>query len=242
VFVFEAPAVRYALSTPPSLPLHVTLERPRLPVPYRDPAPKVSRPAKAELTYVPLERTDRGSGMTAAFQIVALPTVLFCVVWKTVGPTEGAVAWVIALALSVWMWRRTPKPGAVLRVEDGVLLVRPRGAKETLYRVRLLDLDDVVLQTKTVERVVDIATGNPYARTLNPQIAPKTDTNRIALEGRGEAEFALTDEYQSHSDTLDWFGKIRVFLRRNGWTPIDEREPPSGQVASGRGDAADDDG
>jgi len=34
----------------------------------------------------------------------------------------------------------------------------------------------------------------------------------------------LTEAYVSQMDATEWFGKIRVFLRKNGWTPRDERE------------------
>ena len=56
------------------------------------------------------------------------------------------------------------------------------------------------------------------ART-NPTFAPPTDKNRIALQARDGETFPLTTEFFSHTDCLDWFGKIRVFLRKNGWVP-----------------------
>jgi hypothetical protein len=34
----------------------------------------------------------------------------------------------------------------------------------------------------------------------------------------------LTDEYFAHMDSTEWLGKIRVFLRKNGWIPADERK------------------
>ena len=58
---------------------------------------------------------------------------------------------------------------------------------------------------------------------LNPRIAPPTDTNRIVLERRDGETYALTEEFLSHVDSVEWFGKIRLFLRKRNWLPESER-------------------
>jgi len=35
----------------------------------------------------------------------------------------------------------------------------------------------------------------------------------------------LTEEHVSHLEANEWFSKIRRLLRKNGWTPLDERAP-----------------
>lgn len=58
---------------------------------------------------------------------------------------------------------------------------------------------------------------------LSPNIAPKTDTKRIALRTSKRREHALTTEFYGHTDSTEWFAKIRRFLRSVGWTPREER-------------------
>jgi hypothetical protein len=197
-------------------------------VPYRDSA--VGKPATfppGELTYVPAERKDQQSGLARVVNVVGIPAAVGAVLWRFVGEEAALGGLALALAVAVWMWHRRPKDGANLRVEDGELRVCPLGSTEPTWRVPIGDLEDVVLETKTVERVVEGGNVNLGATYLNPRIAPPTDTNRIVLQGLGGSSVPLSATYLGHSDTLEWFGKIRVFLRKYGWTPKSEREPDS---------------
>ncbi|HEY5243192.1 MAG TPA: hypothetical protein VIJ22_17050, partial [Polyangiaceae bacterium] len=50
------------------------------------------------------------------------------------------------------------------------------------------------------------------------------DESRITLVlAPGVAPVVLTDTYASHSETVDQISKMKMFLRRLGWLPEDER-------------------
>ena len=177
---------------------------------------------ESELVYSPAARGDRQAGVSSALRIVALPSAVGAAAWQLAGGTIGLIAVLASGAASLWYARRRPKDVVVLRVQGGTLRVVPYGAKTPVFAVALEDLRDITLETKTVERIVE---GDPNlgATYLNARIAPPTDTNRIVLETNATS-FPLTQAYFGHADTVEWFAKIRVFLRNAGWVPAIERE------------------
>ena len=82
---------------------------------------------------------------------------------------------------------------------------------------------DVVLDTKTIRKVVDGDSMLPAVRFTNTKVGPEIDLGRIFLTN-GHERYALIDDFLSHTHAIEWFGKIRVFLRLHGWVPPDERE------------------
>jgi hypothetical protein len=64
----------------------------------------------------------------------------------------------------------------------------------------------------------------PAMRFIDAKVGPKVDTARIVLIGASGREVRLTEDYLSHMHATEWMGKIRVFLRKHGWLPEDERE------------------
>lgn len=52
------------------------------------------------------------------------------------------------------------------------------------------------------------------------------DTARIVLVARGRPPIMLCDDHLAHMDATEWMGKTRVFLRKQGRVPFDERDPP----------------
>jgi hypothetical protein len=193
---------------------------------YRTPAarePEVRPPR--ELLYDATDDTaGRADGMTALFRHVSLPILACMVVTWLVGPTTGALMLVVAAAYSAWSWRtRKKRGGALLRVERDVLSVELRGEREHHDRIRLSDLADVVLDTKTIERVVDGTSAIPGMRLIDSRVGPKVDTCRIVLVGTGGREVLLTKDYLPHMHATEWLGKIRTFLRKHGWEPESER-------------------
>jgi hypothetical protein len=195
--------------------------------PYRaaDPTPP-PEPKSGELVYRPEERNDRVSGGSAGLRSFGLPTIAGAIVSKFWMWELGLVTFAVLLGGSLYLGRKRPKNVVVLRVADGELSIVPMGRSETTFRVRLDALDDVVLETKEVQRVMDVGASavNIGMGPLSPNIAGATDTNRIALEPAEGAPFALTTEFFGHADTLEQYGKIRTFLRKMGWTPLSERE------------------
>lgn len=128
----------------------------------------------------------------------------------------------IAVSVGMIVARRKAAtiPVATLRVEKGTLSVAlGAAAPREMALHRLLD---VALDTKTVERVQEATSGFPELRFIDATVMPPVDEARIELVLKDESIF-LSDDYTSHLDATEWFGKIRRFLRKNGWVPEDER-------------------
>ena len=138
----------------------------------------------------------------------------------------GVVGFIAVLAGLVIWGRKFPKDVIRLEVGGGRLRVFPMGSKKESFSVKLEDLDDVVLDTKQVERVMDIGSNaiNIGTSALTPNIATPTETKRIVLEPAKGSTHALTKEFFGHAETTEWFAKVRKFLRDMGWTPLAERE------------------
>jgi hypothetical protein len=194
---------------------------------YRTPAVREpeARPAR-ELVYEANDETARRSdGMSALFRHFSLPLLLAGVVGWLAGPVAATAALAGAAAYSVWSWRsRKRLGGAVLTVDRDVLAIELREKRPTYDRVSLGDLADVVLQIKTIERVMDGGSAIPAVRFIDSKVAPKVDTARIVLVRASGEEVPLTSEYLPHMHATEWLGKIRTFLRKHGWVPEDERE------------------
>ncbi len=145
---------------------------------------------------------------------------------------------VVTVFVVAW-WRRSH--GAhdrVLRVAAGELSVQTRRQARTQERVpertqsrvqnrmRLDDLADVVLDTKAIERLLDGKNMIPALRGLDSRVAPATDVSCIMLVAEDGTESPIAEAYLAHMDATEWIAKIRLFLRRQGWVPEDERDPP----------------
>jgi hypothetical protein len=146
--------------------------------------------------------------------------------------------------LGVLRWRRAPDvTGILIRVEDGELVIAPRGSKSVLVRARLTELADVTLDTKSIRKVEpgkDVAIGTQF---IDTQVGPEIDVARIVLHVEGRAEpVRLTEAFLAHMDSIAWAGKIRSFLRSHGWTPENERAAPEGEPSAEEEDAAEDEG
>jgi hypothetical protein len=91
-------------------------------------------------------------------------------------------------------------------------------------RMALGDLQDVALDTESIERVIDGPSAIPAMRFADARVAPPLDVARIVLSFRDGNSMPLTAERLSHLETTDVYGKMRMFLRKNGWQPADERD------------------
>jgi len=176
-------------------------------------------PEAAALAELPL---PLGSGEPRARVAFAILQLGFA------GATVGAVASTLGHALvgagilgatgiaSVLRWRRR-QGRAVLRVTAGELVLT-EGSDERL-RVRLLDLEDVSLDTKSIRKVEP---GQTSALHLTSSVGPEIDVGRIVFHVDGRPPLHLTDAFLPHSEVVEWTGRIRSFLRAQGWTPADE--------------------
>jgi hypothetical protein len=109
----------------------------------------------------------------------------------------------------------------ILHVDRGELWIT--SAKRTLAERMQLDGIDVVLDTVTIQKVQEGGSAIPAMRFIDATVAPDQDTARIVIVGGGE-RYPLTEDYVAYMEATEWFGKIRVFLRKNGWVPLDERD------------------
>jgi hypothetical protein len=118
----------------------------------------------------------------------------------------------LGIAVVVLLFRKKSGGGRfVLRVDDGALEVtrerRTDSAPPT--RIALADLVDVTLERKTH------ASGRGSA----------TERVRLALERRGsEGPVFVPEERVTPIEAQEWYGKVRVFLRKHGWVPENERD------------------
>jgi len=132
-----------------------------------------------------------------------------------------------ALLIGAWLWWRKRhellRPQATLAIEGPLLRVLDYRLRE-LAHLPLKALLDVELDTKTIRRVEDNRNGAvlPQLSLFYAQVGSESDVSRIVLVTRDQ-EIPLTDEYLSSSYTTEAFGKMRQFLRSQGWLPKSER-------------------
>jgi hypothetical protein len=104
----------------------------------------------------------------------------------------------------------------VRRVDGGTVQVRRErpGRSRAQVRIALADLLDVTLERQSH------ASGRG---------GTSTERVRIALERRApEAPVFVPEERVTPIEAQEWYGKVRVFLRKNGWVPESEREAGAG--------------
>ena len=192
------------------------------------PARKGEPLASAELVYAANDASRRGSSVVVMFQLFSVPLIVGLIVSQLAGGTAALVAIVVAGGAAVWWWKRAPHAGGVvLRVEDGQLSVLSANRKVEKERFALDDVD-VVLDTKTIQKVQEGGSAIPAMRFIDATVGPELDTARIVIVSTsGRRRLTLTEDYVTHMDATEWFGKIRVFLRKSGWIPADERAPES---------------
>ncbi len=210
--------------------------------PYRveDDATRGGRP-RAELVYLSDARERHVGPARQAAQVGILGAV-GCAVTASAGLPQLAVGVLLGSGvLAVWRWRRAPELGGIVfAVERGELLVAPRSTGEPILRARLIDLLDVILDTKSIRKVEPGRSVVPAVQFIDSKIGPEIDVARIVLQVANRADpIRLTDTFLPHMDAVEWVGKIRSFLRVEGWLPNDERETPASSV-SGRPSEPDD--
>jgi hypothetical protein len=176
--------------------------------------------------YEALDRDANRGTAVAWFQLFSLPLVFGVALSVAVTPMVGLAGIVAGTAFAVWYRRRARhREGAVLRVEEGKLLVSSRGQRLPKAVFALRDLSDVVLDVKTIRRVQEGDSPIPAVRFTHTTVGPEIDTARIVLVGKKKSErVELSEAYLAHMDATEWLGKIRVFLRKHGWIPKDERK------------------
>jgi hypothetical protein len=176
-----------------------------------------------ELVYTANDASRRGSSVVVMFQLFSVPLIVGLILSQVGGGTLALAGMVVAAGIAIWWWKRAPHAGGVvLRVEGNELRVLSANRKVEKERFALDDVD-VELDTKTIQKVQEGGSAIPAMRFIDATVGPDLDTARIVVVGN-RRRLPLTDDYVSHMDATEWFGKIRVFLRKSGWIPADERE------------------
>lgn len=115
-----------------------------------------------------------------------------------------------------------------LSVDDDRLTVLDAAGRLRFDRT-LEDLDDVLLDSKTIERVQENSGGLAELRFINAIVGPTINESRIELVTYDKV-LALTEHYTSSIDATDWYAKIRRFLRKHGWVPLFDRPEDDGET------------
>ena len=161
---------------------------------------------------------DSGDGGGSAMAPFALSAISAGVLAKLVSPTVALVPLAAAL-LYVLVGRKAGKGRFVLRAgDDGAIEVRRERSKEPVARIALADLVDVTLDRKM------------HASGRGGAAAERV---RLALERTApETPIFMPDEHVTPIEAQEWYGKVRVFLRKHGWLPRSERGNESGSATS----------
>ncbi len=182
----------------------------------------MEEPAPQVFEYLPEAPRVGGTGAPSCLMML-LPGAAVIGVGGFLGTNWGLAAAVLTILVMAYRSRRKREPAhARLQTDSGRLVVTNARA-ELIVNLNLDDLDDVALDTRTVQRVQEAPGTSVYDLLLfNNRLGPPVDCSRIELV-TAEERVPLTEHYTSSSDATDWFVKIRLFLRKNGWQPKAER-------------------
>jgi hypothetical protein len=193
---------------------------------YREPPSPPNGAPPSDFLYPVVDRARRSVTGVAAIQALLLPLIAGAALAALATPTAGLAGFLGGAVVAVVWWRSGKNGGVVLRVEGDELLVLAAGSKKRSQkpraRLRLADLTDVTLDTKTIRPTMEGDSPIPGLRFVNSQPLPEVDQTRIVLVGK-TGEVPLTEAYLPNVDVTEWFGKTRVFLRKHGWLPESER-------------------
>lgn len=179
-----------------------------------------------ELLFTPkAAQADAEKAWFAGTGLVALPLVLG-IGLAQVNPWGGYVGFGIGAACSL-LWRKYRNDPVVLRVDGGRFTVGHVRKKAVAFDVALADLLDVRLETKEVRRLQEGPHAVVGVRYEDSRTVTSTEHGRLVLvhlAGGRKVEHPLMKDFVAHMEATEWLSKVRVFLRKHGWTPADERE------------------
>jgi hypothetical protein len=194
-----------------------------MPTPYRKSDAKTLQRSAPPATFEYIaKRKDANDNVThVLIRAVSLPLLATTVSACHFGGEVGGGVLLISLVAAV-LWYRLRQDGgrALFTIQGTDLVVALTGDKRKMLSVALGDLDDVVLDSKTIQRVHEGNALTPATRLLDPRVGLAVDTSRIALKIAGKPLWPLTEHYLAHMDAIESIAKLRVFLRSHGWQPV----------------------
>lgn len=189
---------------------------------YRTPAnPDEKGTPPAEFVYQGKKQTRAPAQLV--MQVFLLPLFIGGIGGAVAGPA-GGIAAMLGSAAALYFFSSSSLERKTLRVEDGDLVLYAGKSKKPTLRVRIADLDDVELDTKTVQHAVEGDSAIPAMRLVEMKQGLEIDVTRIALVMADGERVYLSKDRLGHTETTEAFGKLRVFLRKHGWLPASERE------------------
>lgn len=192
---------------------------------YREPAPRDPKEAPPnELACSGEVRNWTNAALTSLLLLVLFPLAVAFFVnaldsppWASVG--GGVVAFVALYTRE----KRRRRSRTLLRVNGGDVSFITQGAASEERSFRLGEVVDVVLDTKTEGTIHLAASPIPALQFANARPGPTVDKARVMLVLEDGAPVAVTPTLLAYMDATEQMGKVRVFLRKHGWVPEDER-------------------
>lgn len=152
---------------------------------------------------------DASSGSGSGMAPIVLPVIAAGFLAKYVNLSAAIIA--LGAGIALYVLRKAPDLGRfVLRIEDGMLVVARERSKDVVARIAITDVLDV-----TLDKEMHNAGGRGGA---------SAERVHIALQRREpDAAILLPEARITPLEGQEWQGKVRVFLRKHGWLPFDER-------------------
>lgn len=195
--------------------------------PYRSPSQLPELLARPPTNFVYLAAThERRNGALRKMAGWLWLGAAGCVVVLVAAPQIGA--WLLAglagFATYRWLQNRKPERIVVTVRQRIVEVALPSGVQQfELSRLRQIELDTKAIAKAYADNVVGTA-------VVSLGVMPAIDVSRIVLVVDADDEddppqrLVLGSDFEGSSEVTLWLGKLRVFFRKNGWIPADERD------------------
>src|SRR5678810_214838 len=142
---------------------------------YRKPPVSDDPPPPAAFSY---EGREQRQGLGVAIvQLLSLPLGIGAILAAAFSPPIGLAGLVVS-GFVVYRWLRPQPERTLFRVERGVLHLRVGDAKAPL-EVPLDEVENVVLDTKTVQRTIEGDSAIPAMRAIETKAGLEVDEARI---------------------------------------------------------------
>jgi hypothetical protein len=198
--------------------------------PYRTSAkPTRTAQVQTQFDYIALRRDATNHSLGFWLTYITIPTLVATMTAIWISETVGAIALVGMLAFGYFRRKSlATRARVVLRVEGGKLEVAGKGSNNMHHSIAFSELLDVELDTKTIQRVHEGTSPIPAVRFTDTRIGLDVDQSRLVLVLQRGERIPLSEQRVAHMDAVESFGKLRSFLRKNGWVPLAERSELAG--------------